>query len=622
MKKVESRLVVAASRISRLRFFLLFLGMKKVIPSIFFLLFVQCPLFAQYDLTGSGRAIEFDGTDDYIDLGNIYDDITLPLTISAWVYVKPSDKYILPIFASQDNASLYNGFWFCLSAANLFFEYGDGKGSQNPAYRRGKSAPVGNIQNRWMYVSAVVNNGNDIKLYVNGQDVGGAYTGSSSLPMDSDFPTDVAKIGYFHTNSVTHRFVGMMDEIRIWNRCLSENEIRQTMCRRLTGSEISLIGHWTFDETTGEMLTDSSPNQFDGTLLGNPVRVFSGAPVGEESLFLYTSSWPDKSLTHGDLTVENISGTPFGVQIYSVDKVPSQTGGLAVTNLDLPYYGIFLADDGGSHTFDLRFAQGNVCSVSQRSDNSEPDWHESTVFTGVPARIEMIPSFQTTSLDVDMGEDVIVCEQNSFTLEADPEPSGKTFLWSTGEKTSSINITSTGTYSVKVIEGCQQDADTIHVSFLRSPSSFSLGEDEVLCSLEPRILKPGMEPDGLSFTWQDGSRGTSIEVADFGTYWLKAENACGASVDSISFEKKVLKEFISYNFISPDNQDAFNQVFVLDESLRGTYLTVFNRWGKPVFESPGYQNNWNGDGLPAGIYFYTVRGECFEPLKGTLTISR
>lgn len=596
--------------------------MKKVIPSIFFLLSIPCLLFAQYDLTGSGRAIAFDGVDDYIDLGNIYDDLTLPLTISAWVYVKPSGQYILPIFVSQDNTSIYNGFWFCFSASNLFFEYGDGNGSQNPAFRRGRSAPVSNIQNRWMYVSAVVNNGNDIKLYVNGQDVGGVYTGSSTLPMDSDFPTDVAKIGYFHTNSVTHRFAGMMDEIRIWNRLLSENEIRQSMCRRLPTSETGLIGHWSFDETSGQMLTDSSPGHFNGTLQGNPARVFSGAPVGEESIFLYTTSWPDKSLTQGDITVENISGTPFGVQIYSVDKVPSQTGGLAVASLDLPYYGIFLADDGGSNTFDLRFAEASVCRVSQRSDNSEPDWHESTVFTGVPARIEMIPFFQSTSLDVDLGEDVSLCDQSSFILEAAPEPSGKTFLWNTGETTSSIHITSPGTFSVTVIEGCQQDADTIQVSFVKSPSSFSLGEDEVLCRLEPRVLKPDLEAEGLSFTWQDGSRAPSFEVTDFGTYWLKAENACGSSVDSISFEKKVLEEFISYNFMSPDNQDALNQVFVLDESLRGTYLTVFNRWGKPVFESPEYQNNWNGEGLPAGIYFYTVRGECFEPLKGTLTISR
>ena len=36
---------------------------------------------AQTDAVGPGRALRFDGADDYIDLGNIYDDLTLPFTV-------------------------------------------------------------------------------------------------------------------------------------------------------------------------------------------------------------------------------------------------------------------------------------------------------------------------------------------------------------------------------------------------------------------------------------------------------------------------------------------------------------------------------------------------------------
>ena len=53
-------------------------------------------------------AISFDGTDDYIDLGNIYDDLVFPFTISAWVKLDQADKS--PVFASQDNYPVYNGF--------------------------------------------------------------------------------------------------------------------------------------------------------------------------------------------------------------------------------------------------------------------------------------------------------------------------------------------------------------------------------------------------------------------------------------------------------------------------------------------------------------------------------
>ena len=132
------------------------------------------PAFAQEDGIGPGRAIQFDGVDDYIDLGNIYDDIQFPLTISAWVYKNNSSQYILPVFVSQDNGPLYNGFWFCLSATNLFFEYGDGRGQQSDAYRKGKSAFIPNLANRWIYVSAVITSSNNVQLFANGYNVGGS----------------------------------------------------------------------------------------------------------------------------------------------------------------------------------------------------------------------------------------------------------------------------------------------------------------------------------------------------------------------------------------------------------------------------------------------------------------
>lgn len=596
--------------------------MIKIIPSVLIFLFVYFQTAAQTDLAGSGRALQFDGVDDYIDLGNIYDNLQFPLTISAWINKQGSTQYIWPIFASQDNAPLYNGFWFCLSATNLFFEYGDGRGEQLPAYRRGKSAAVPNLANRWIYVSAVVRSGSDIQLFANGQNVGGAMGGLSTMPMASNYPDDVAKIGYFHTNSVTHRFDGVMDELRIWNRALTENEIRETMCRRLKGDEPDLIGYWNFDETSGDVLKDLSPNGHDGILKGNPTRVFSGAPVGDESVFLYTTAWTGKTLSKDDVSVSNVSTNAYGVHIYSVNHNPSQTGGLDITNIQTPYYGVFVADDGETNTFDLTFTGNKVCSYYQREDNSEPSWDPSEVFSGIPKRIEVIPSYEASDLNINLGDDIMRCDEQSLVLEADPHPAGKTFLWSSGETTPAITVTSSGKFSVEVKQGCLVDKDTIEVTLLTSPPAFSLGEDEFLCTMESRTLAPAVENHDFVFTWQDGSKHTTILADQFGTYTLTLKNACGVSTDSITFSQQVYGEFLQYNFISPDNRDEWNQFFILDEKLIGAHLMVFNRWGKPVFESFNYQNNWDGNGAPAGVYFYTVTAACIEPLKGTLTIMR
>ena len=119
-----------------------------------------------------------------------------------------------------------------------------------------------------------------------------------------------------------------MDELRIFNRSLSETEIRDQMCKKLSGNEPGLIGYWTFDETSGNVLKDKSPNHFDGLLVGNPTRVFSGAPIGDESVYLYPNGWTNTTLKLDDIEAVNIQGNPAGLHIYKVRDIPSQTGGL------------------------------------------------------------------------------------------------------------------------------------------------------------------------------------------------------------------------------------------------------------------------------------------------------
>jgi len=36
-------------------------------------------------------------------------------------------------------------------------------------------------------------------------------------------------------------------------------------------------------------------------------------------------------------------------------------------------------------------------------------------------------------------------------------------------------------------------------------------------------------------------------------------------------------------------------------------LTVVDRWGKTVFESSDYKNNWNGHDLATGVYYVHLR---------------
>ena len=61
-------------------------------------------------------------------------------------------------------------------------------------------------------------------------------------------------------------FGGELDELRFWNKVLTQSEIRQNMCKKLTGTETGLIGYWRFDDCGCLTLTDASGNGNNGTL--------------------------------------------------------------------------------------------------------------------------------------------------------------------------------------------------------------------------------------------------------------------------------------------------------------------------------------------------------------------
>lgn len=46
----------------------------------------------------------------------------------------------------------------------------------------------------------------------------------------------------------------------------------------------------------------------------------------------------------------------------------------------------------------------------------------------------------------------------------------------------------------------------------------------------------------------------------------------------------------------------------LNEYYMRTKLVIFNRWGRIVYQSNDYKNDWDGGNLPDGTYFYVI--EC------------
>jgi hypothetical protein len=75
---------------------------------------------------------------------------------------------------------------------------------------------------------------------------------------------------------------GDIDEVRVWKRARSAEDIQHDRSHRLVGDEAGLVAYWRFDEGAGDTTHDRTENAHHGTLHGNTnnaMWVTSSAPV-------------------------------------------------------------------------------------------------------------------------------------------------------------------------------------------------------------------------------------------------------------------------------------------------------------------------------------------------------
>ncbi|PCI93899.1 MAG: hypothetical protein COB15_15445 [Flavobacteriales bacterium] len=83
---------------------------------------------------------------------------------------------------------------------------------------------------------------------------------------------------------------------------------------------------------------------------------------------------------------------------------------------------------------------------------------------------------------------------------------------------------------------------------------------------------------------------------------------------------------ITPNVFTP-NGDIHNQFLTFKNAeYYENHIEVFNRWGTKVFTADNYQNDWNGDNLNEGTYFFILdvtlpNGET-EQYKGSINLLR
>ena len=104
------------------------------------------------------------------------------------------------------------------------------------------------------------------------------------------------------------------------------------------------------------------------------------------------------------------------------------------------------------------------------------------------------------------------------------------YLWSNGETTESIAISSSGDYYVTVTDSleCQITSATFHFYEDDFQATVSLGPDVNICSGNQLALVSGSN-EAVQYLWNTGETSTQITVSTSGTYYVDVINANGCT---------------------------------------------------------------------------------------------
>jgi gliding motility-associated-like protein len=137
-------------------------------------------------------------------------------------------------------------------------------------------------------------------------------------------------------------------------------------------------------------------------------------------------------------------------------------------------------------------------------------------------------NIQEIILDPFLGNDTSLCDGQSLTLNAF-EP-GLTYLWSTGDTSSSITVSIAGQYWVQVTSGPCTESDTIIVSYIPYPV-ISLPASVIICPDDSVVLDAG--GPATSYLWSTSDTTQMITVSSSGTYLVTASNFQCSAIDSV-----------------------------------------------------------------------------------------
>ncbi|ESU22358.1 hypothetical protein FEDK69T_23430 [Flavobacterium enshiense DK69] len=220
-----------------------------------------------------------------------------------------------------------------------------------------------------------------------------------------------------------------------------------------------------------------------------------------------------------------------------------------------------------------------------------------------------------------------ICEGSSITVNAGI--GYDSYLWSTSEISSSITITTPGSYSVTVTENhgtvtCTSVKNFTVVNSNAATISEIITSDWTYNQNTITVLLSGNSMGDYVYSldgthYQSSNTFTGLESGEYIVY-VKDKNGCG--IKSEDFYLLMYPKFFT------PNGDGYNDYWkiVLSEKEPKMKIMIFDRFGKLIKElgadSQGWDGTFSGNPVPSSDYWFVVKRQNGKEYRGHFSLKR
>ena len=240
----------------------------------------------------TNSSLDFNGVHDYITFGaapslNTASPAATGFTLEAWILIEGAGiatstgsgghATVIPIVAkgrSESDASGVNMNYFLgISNTNILLADFEEAAGSNTGLNHPVTGTTAVLTGVWTHVAATYNISNGLwNLYINGTNAGSLDMTNGLIPENISTQHASAGTALNSTGDPSGFFNGKIDEVRIWNKALTQTEIQTNMNNELT-SGAGLLGRWGLNENGNITATNSVSGSANGIIRSTNITV-------------------------------------------------------------------------------------------------------------------------------------------------------------------------------------------------------------------------------------------------------------------------------------------------------------------------------------------------------------